>query len=41
MFFATQSDPWTNYNVTAAVLWSLVGVGGGIPPLLIIVTMLI
>ena len=37
----TLNDTWSNDNVTAAVPWTLLKAGGGVPPLLIVVTTLL
>ncbi|PMD31021.1 hypothetical protein L207DRAFT_641186 [Hyaloscypha variabilis F] len=41
MFYDTAGLPLENSNVTAAIPWTLLQAGGGVPPLLVVITMLI
>jgi hypothetical protein len=41
MFFQTAGFPLESNNVTAAIPWTLLQAGGGVPPLLIVITMVI
>lgn len=44
LMFLGENEPneaWLNDNVTSAVPWTLLTTGGGVPPLVVVVTMLI
>jgi len=41
MFYGTAGETSENHNVTTAVPWTILQAGGGVPPLLVVITMLI
>jgi hypothetical protein len=41
MFYDTAGKPLENDNVTAAIPWTILQAGGGVPPILVVITMVI
>jgi hypothetical protein len=41
MFYDTAGKPLENDNVTAAIPWTILQAGGGVPPVLVVITMVI